>query len=255
MKRPQMNLSVARLFLAAATALFFSSAILAMSPQEKADISKIEESISNQLDGLKADQITPSPIPGLYEILVGTQIYYVSADGEYLLSGQLFEIAERKDLTTPKIAKVKAKAIESFGEDEMVIFAPEKGYQHTVTVFTDIDCGYCRKLHSEIKNYNDLGIRVRYLMYPRAGIGSPSFQKAVNVYCADDRNDAMTRSKAGEDLEERQCKNTVADQFALGHKLGVSGTPAIFLESGTLVPGYVPAKKMLAILQQKNSSR
>jgi thiol:disulfide interchange protein DsbC len=248
-----MYISTGWLLLAAATSLLFSSMIMAMPTQEKADIAKIEKSMKKLLDGRNADQITLTPIPGLYEVLVGAQIYYVSADGEYLLSGKLFEIEKRKDLTTPKLAKVKAEAIKSFGEEEMVIFAPEKGYKHTVTIFTDIDCGYCRKLHDEIKDYNDLGIRVRYLMYPRAGIGSPSFQKAVNVYCADDRNEAMTRSKAGEDLDEKHCKNSVADQFALGHKVGVSGTPAIFLESGDLIPGYVPAKKMQEILNQKSS--
>jgi thiol:disulfide interchange protein DsbC len=248
-----MRISTGRILLAAATSLLFSSAAMTMPTQEKADIEQVRKSVAKLLDGRSADSITPSPIPGLYEVLVGAKIYYVSADGGYLLNGKLFDIEKRQDLTTPKLAKVKAKAIESFGETEMVIFAPEKGYQHTVTVFTDIDCGYCRKLHNEIKDYNDLGIRVRYLMYPRAGVGSPSFQKAVNVYCADDRNEAMTRSKAGEEIEEKQCKNSVADQFALGHKVGVSGTPAIFLESGELVPGYVPAKKMQAILNQKPS--
>jgi len=132
----------------------------------------------------------------------------------------------------------------------MLIFAP-KDYKYTVTVFTDIDCGYCRKLHAEIDQYNAKGIRVRYLMFPRAGVGSPSYQKAVNVWCADDRNQALTRSKAGETLEEKQCKNPVADEYALGQMVGVTGTPAIFLADGELVPGYVPADRMESILKEK----
>ncbi|MCU7811433.1 MAG: DsbC family protein [Candidatus Thiodiazotropha sp. (ex Notomyrtea botanica)] len=207
--------------------------------------------MSKLLSGRQVDSITPSPISGLYEVLVGPQLYYVSADGKYLFSGKLFDINSREDLTTPKVAMVKANAIEQMGEENMVIFSP-KEYEHTVTVFTDIDCGYCRKLHDEIGQYNDLGIRVRYLMFPRAGVGSPAYQKAVNVFCADDKNDAMTRAKAGKDVEERQCENSVAEQYALGQKVGVTGTPAIFLTDGELVPGYVPAAKMQAILKEKS---
>jgi thiol:disulfide interchange protein DsbC len=129
----------------------------------------------------------------------------------------------------------------------MVIFAPEE-YDHTITVFTDIDCGYCRKLHNEIDAFMAEGIRVRYLFYPRAGLGSPSYQKAVSVWCADDRKQALTDAKAGEPLPEKSCENPVADHMALGEAMGVTGTPAILLENGQLVPGYVPAKRMAAIL-------
>jgi thiol:disulfide interchange protein DsbC len=131
----------------------------------------------------------------------------------------------------------------------MVIFAPEK-YQHTVTIFTDIDCGYCRKLHAEVSKYNDLGIRVRYLMFPRAGQGSLAYRKAVSVLCASDRNTAMTRAKAGEEIEMKECDNPVDREMALGQEVGVTGTPAIFLESGDLIPGYVPADRMAAILEK-----
>ncbi|MCU7916136.1 MAG: thioredoxin fold domain-containing protein [Candidatus Thiodiazotropha sp. (ex Gloverina cf. vestifex)] len=234
--------------LAAVFLLVLTSVTIAAPTQQNAEIEKVRQGMSKLLSGRQADSITPSPISGLYEVLVGPQLYYVSADGKYLFSGKLFDINSREDLTTPKVAMVKADAIEQMGEENMVIFSP-KEYEHTVTVFTDIDCGYCRKLHDEIDQYNDLGIRVRYLMFPRAGVGSPAYQKAVNVFCADDKNDAMTRAKAGKDVEERQCENSVAEQYALGQKVGVTGTPAIFLADGELVPGYVPAAKMQAILK------
>ncbi|MCU7853821.1 MAG: DsbC family protein [Candidatus Thiodiazotropha sp. (ex Monitilora ramsayi)] len=237
--------------LAAVFLLVLTSVTIAAPTQQSADMEKVRQGMSKLLSGRQADSITPSPISGLYEVLVGPQLYYVSADGKYLFSGKLFDINSREDLTTPKVAKVKADAIEQMGEDNMVIFSP-KEYQHTVTVFTDIDCGYCRKLHDEIDQYNDLGIRVRYLMFPRAGVGSPAYQKAVNVFCADDKNDAMTRAKAGKDVEEKQCENSVAAQYALGQKVGVTGTPAIFLADGELVPGYVPAAKMQAILKERS---
>jgi thiol:disulfide interchange protein DsbC len=181
--------------------------------------------------------------------MVGPQIFYVTADGKYLLHGKLYDIEKKADVTSPKIAKAKAGYIESVGDENMVIFAP-KDYKHTITVFTDIDCGYCRKLHAEIEDYNDLGIRVRYMMYPRAGEGSESFEKAVSVFCADDRNKAMTRSKAGKDIPSKTCDNPVLSHFELGKMLGVSGTPAIFLESGEMLPGYIPAKKMSDILSK-----
>ena len=251
MKRSDNKAANGWFSVAAAMSLLFTGASLAAPTQQSADIEQVRKGMSKLLAGRTADEINPSPVPGLYEVLVGPQLYYVSADGKYLFNGKLFNIDTREDLTTPKVSKVKADAIDAFGEENMVIFSSDKGFQHTVTVFTDIDCGYCRKLHAEIDQYNDLGIRVRYLMFPRAGVGSPSFQKAVNVFCADDKNDAMTRAKAGETLKEKQCDNTVADQYALGHQVGVTGTPAIFLDNGELVPGYVPAAKMQAILKEK----
>jgi thiol:disulfide interchange protein DsbC len=233
----------------AALSLVLATGVMAAPSKENADIEKIREGVSKLLPDHEVSSVESSPIPGLYEVMVGAKLFYVSADGKYLINGNLYDINSREDLTTPKMAKVKVEMIEKIGEENMVIFAPEK-YQHTVTVFTDIDCGYCRKLHKEIQEYNDLGIRVRYMMFPRAGIGSDSYQKAVNVVCADDRNDAMTRAKAGETIEEKQCENTVAQQYDLGQKVGVSGTPAIFLENGELVPGYVPAKRMAAMLKE-----
>jgi thiol:disulfide interchange protein DsbC len=235
--------------LSVALSLVLATGVMAAPTKQNAEIEQVRQGVSKLLSGQEVSSIEPSPISGLYEVMVGPKLFYVSADGKYLLNGSLYDINSREDLTTPKVAKVKAQMIEKIGEDNMVIFAPEK-YQHTVTVFTDIDCGYCRKLHNEIQQYNEQGIRVRYLMYPRAGIGSPSYQKAVNVLCADDRNDAMTRAKAGEDIEKKQCENSVAQHYDLGQTLGVNGTPAIFLESGELVPGYVPAKRMAAMLSE-----
>ncbi|MEW8440217.1 MAG: DsbC family protein [Candidatus Thiodiazotropha taylori] len=230
-------------------ALLMVSTLNAEVTQQDADMENVRNGMNKVLKSGEITSITPSAVDGLYEVMVGPQLYYVTADGKHLLNGKLFNIEKREDLTTPKISKAKAVYIESIGEDNMVIFAP-KEYKHTITVFTDIDCGYCRKLHEEMKDYNDLGIRVRYMMYPRAGIGSESFQKAVSVLCADDRNEAMTLSKAGEEIPLKNCENPVRDHFQLGQLLGVNGTPAIFLQNGDMLPGYVPAQKMSSILNQ-----
>lgn len=201
----------------------------------------------------KIESIQETPIKGLFEVVVGADVIYVSGDGKYMIHGRLIDMTghkDLKDLTEPRRAAVRRQAVDKAGEDRMVIFAPAK-YDHTITVFTDIDCGYCRKLHREIADYGAEGIRVRYLFFPRAGIDSGSFKKAVSVWCADDRRQAMTDAKAGKQIETKRCKNPVEDHFELGKQLGISGTPAILLESGELVQGYVPAKRLAAMLNAK----
>ncbi|MCU7854219.1 MAG: DsbC family protein, partial [Candidatus Thiodiazotropha sp. (ex Lucinoma borealis)] len=137
--------------------MLFVSYAMAESTQQDAEVLKVREGINKILKSGNISSITPAEVSGLYEVMVGPQLFYVSADGKYLLSGKLFDLDSREDLTSPKVSRAKAQAIEAVGEDNMVIFAPEK-FQHTVTIFTDIDCGYCQKLHSEIDDYNELGI-------------------------------------------------------------------------------------------------
>lgn len=220
--------------------------------EDSADIQQVREGVSQLIKGVEADSIEPSPIAGLYEVMIGPQLYYVSKDGKYLLTGKLYDIASKQDLTSSKVAEAKSKAIEAVGEKNMVIFAPED-YKYTVTVFTDIDCGYCRKLHNEMDQYNGLGIRVRYLMFPRAGIGSPSYDKAVSVWCSDDPQKAMTLAKSGKKIEPKTCENPVKSQYELGQVVGVTGTPAVFFDDGELLPGYLPAQRLLAYLKQKET--
>ncbi len=214
------------------------------------DTAAVRKALAELLPGVEPDSVTATPVAGLYEVAVGPRLFYISADGRYLIQGQVFDIKNRKNITEDKIAKAKKTAIDELGEQNMVIFAPEK-YDHTVTVFTDIDCGYCRKLHNEMDGYNDKGIRVRYLFFPRAGVGSKSYQKAVSVWCADDRNAAMTQAKNGMPLPEKDCENPVRREMQLGQLLGVTGTPAIFLEDGQMLPGYIPPDKLKAFLTEK----
>lgn len=251
-QRKEKALRFAGMMTVAATIVMGGAYSTVLQADEKTEIEQVKAGVGKLIAGGKADSIQPSMIDGLYEVMIGPQLFYFSSDGKYLISGQLFELETRKDLTTPRVSQAKAKAIEDVGEENMVIFSPEE-YKHTVTVFTDIDCGYCRKLHNEIKDYNDLGIRVRYLMYPRAGVGSPSYDKAVSVWCSDDRKDALTLSKAGKDIAEKKCENPVKSHMELGQSLGINGTPAVFLEDGELMPGYVPAARMSAVLKQKDA--
>ncbi|MEN8179309.1 MAG: DsbC family protein [Pseudomonadota bacterium] len=236
----------------AATMAFSGGYVSLVQAEESAEIKQVREGVGKLISGGQPDSIEPSAVSGLYEVMIGAQVYYVSKDGKYLLTGKLYDIENKVDLTTPKLAKVKIKAIEAIGEDNMIIFAPED-YKHTVTVFTDIDCGYCRKLHKEIDQYNKLGIRVRYLMFPRAGIGSPSYDKAVSVWCSDNQQEAMTLSKAGKDIDKKTCENPVKSHYELGQAVGVTGTPALFFDDGELLPGYLPAARLMSYFQKKEA--
>ena len=206
------------------------------------------EGLQKIFPGTPVDSVKPAGMPGLYQATVGARLFYVSEDGKYLMQGELYDIDARVNLTELAETEIRLAAMQEITEDEMIIFEPKEA-KHTITVFTDIDCGYCRKLHGEMEAYNDKGIRVRYLFYPRSGPNSPSFDKAVSVWCADDRNQAMTDAKTGKPVEPRTCDNPVADHYALGGTMGVRGTPAIILEDGEMLPGYVPADRLSKALE------
>jgi len=213
----------------------------------------IEKSLQRIAPGFKPDSVTPSPIEGISEVLVGPRLYYVTNDGKYLIQGSLIEVKSRTDLSEARRKSIRLDAVNAVGEDNMIIFPASKP-RHTISVFTDIDCGYCRKLHKEVGQFNDKGISVRYLFFPRSGLNTPSYDKAVSVWCADDRNAALTDSKAGKSLPRADCDNPVKAHFELGKLLGVAGTPAIVLDNGELVPGYMPAAKMSRMLDKKSGS-
>jgi thiol:disulfide interchange protein DsbC len=199
--------------------------------------------------GKEPTSIKPSPIKDLYEVTIGSQIFYLSEDGKYHFSGDIIDLDTKQNVTDEKRDSLRKAALDAFGEKNMIVFGP-KVPKHTITVFTDIDCGYCRKLHNEIADYTKLGIKVRYLAFPRAGLASESYTKAVSVWCADDRQKAMTNAKQGGNLPTKTCDNPVAAEYALGQELGVTGTPALVLENGKIYPGYAPAKQLFDILEK-----
>lgn len=202
------------------------------------------DTLKEALGGQEPDTVRDAPVKGLYEVVIGPQLYYLSEDGRYVVNGSVIDLEQGTDVTEPRRAEIRSDVVDNVGEQNMVIFAPDSEAKHTVTVFTDIDCGYCRKLHNEIHQYNEAGIRVRYLFFPRSGPQTESYFKAVSVWCADDRLNAMTRSKLGETIETRSCENPVDEHYELGKRIGVTGTPAILTESGQLIPGYIPAAKL-----------
>ncbi|MGR8934192.1 MAG: DsbC family protein [Gammaproteobacteria bacterium] len=213
-----------------------------------ADEAQITQALAKSMPSLKVDSVSPSEIKGLYQVVVGANIFYASEDGKYLVQGKIFDLAERKDITEAKLADARIKAILKLGEDKMINF-PAKIKKHNVYVFTDIDCGYCRKFHSEIDKYLAEGISVHYIFFPRAGKDSDSYKKAVAVWCAKDRNAALTAAKKGNDPKAVNCDNPVDQQMALGVEVGVRGTPMIVTEKGVTFPGYLPPKQLAEALQ------
>ena len=221
-------------------------------PAANADENAIRESMAKSMPTVKIDSVKPSVVKGFYEVIVGTNIFYVSDDGKYLLQGRLVDVAARKDLTEEKLSGTRIQAIEKIGQENMIVFKPKIG-KYTVTVFTDIDCGYCRKLHSEIDQYLAQGITIQYLFFPRAGKGSDSYNKAVSVWCAKDRNAALTAAKKDQEVPAKTCDNPVDEHMQLGADFDVKGTPMIVTEKGNIYPGYLPAKQLVEALEgEKN---
>ena len=190
----------------------------------------------------KVDRIVETKIPGLYEVSSGAEVLYSSKDGRYILAGDLFNMEDRINLTEQTRSMGRLALLKDIESSNMIVFAPKK-VKHTITIFTDIDCGFCRKLHSQMADYNERGIEIRYLVYPRAGIDSPSYNKAVAVSCAKDRREALTRAKRGDVLENKTCKNPIKANMLLAERFGITGTPTLVLEDGSVVGGYLePAK-------------
>jgi len=214
---------------------------------------RIRASVEKLIPGMTVDSIRTTPIAGLYEVALGPRLVYMTDNGRFLVQGSIIDVEKKENITEARAGVARMRAIDALGEDQMLVFGP-KNAPHTVTVFTDIDCGYCRKLHGEMAKYNDAGIRVRYLFFPRAGEGSDAYKKAVSVWCAGDRKQALTDAKAGKDIPAKTCPNPVDEHMTMGELVGVSGTPFMVLPDGGDLPGYVPAERLKRILAEHAAS-
>ena len=216
----------------------------------ESDLQAIKRTISERLPGATVDHVAPSPIKGIYEVGVdGGDIIYVSADGRYLLSGVMIDLVTQENLTERVLAGRRVKVLNGVPENSMIIYEPEGEVKHTLTTFTDIDCPYCRKMHREMALLNRMGIRVRYMLFPRAGVASKSYEKAVSVWCSDDQQGELTKAKTGAIPEIRECQNPVREHMALARRLGLQGTPYTITDTGRAIGGYVPAPELLESLE------
>lgn len=217
----------------------------AVTPQVRAAITK---AVATVTQGAPVQSIRPSPIPGLFEVMVQGQTLYFSGDGRYMIQGDAYDIATHTRLGDATLRKLRSDAIAHLSPDQIVRFAPPHP-KYTVTVFTDIDCPYCRAFHANMAAINKLGIAVDYLFWPRTGLGTPSAQKAVDVWCAPDRQAAMTAAFAGKPPAYAKCASPVTRDFNLGVALGVDGTPTVLTRNGVVLGGYVDPDELLRRLE------
>nr|WP_298132994.1 DsbC family protein [uncultured Pseudoxanthomonas sp.] len=204
----------------------------------------------------KVDYVGAAPLPGFREVIAGGQLLYISDDGRYLMQGAVIDLQQQEDVmqNSAALAKYRTQLIATIPHSEKIVFAPPNA-KYTVTVFTDIECGYCRKLHEEIAEINRQGIAVEYLAFPRMGLGSQDHKDMISVWCAPDRKRALTDAKAGKSIASRDCKNPVTMEFDVGQRVGVSGTPAIFSAEGVQLGGYLPPAALRAKLDELAAKR
>ncbi len=230
-----------------------SSISLATSGLAAEDVeARLTAQVGAALPGLKVSGVRKAPVQGLYEVSVGSDILYVTADGQFALKGDLFDLEGKRNLSEERRGQMRLSAFRSLKPEAMIEFAP-RDIKHSLYVFTDVDCGYCRKFHQQVGALNDAGIAVRYLAFPRAGVGSETYKKMVSVWCAKDRQTALTSAKNGEAVRQASCANPVEEQYELGQQLGVQGTPTIITDDGRELGGYVPAAELVRIVSDSAS--
>lgn len=218
------------------------------------DVEVINKVLQKLLPKAKPDAIAESVIPGLYQVSYGPDVIYITHDGRYVLRGDLLSTETRQNLTESIRATARLKLVDRVDPKSMIVFAP-RHVKHTVTIFTDVDCAFCRKLHSQIADYNKFGIAIRYLAFPRTGVDTESYYKAVSVWCSADRKTALTEAKLGKPLKRKSCDNPVRKHMALADELGVNATPTLILEDGSLISGYIPPLQMSQMLDRVAAAR
>lgn len=218
-------------------------------PSTNSSNDELKQKLSNTL-GVEISMIQPSPIAGLLQVLTDRGVLYITEDGSKLVHGNVYDMNDRmNNLTEAALAAPRLEMLKPFEQDMLVYKA--KNEKYVVTVFTDVDCGYCRKLHNQMDEYNDLGITIRYLAYPRAGIPSANADEMQAVWCAKDPLQAMTDAKSGGNVKAASCDIDIAKQYRLGGSFGINGTPALILEDGSMIPGYQPPADLLRTLESR----
>lgn len=221
-------------------------------------LAEVTERISERLQEinpeLRPDRVEPSPVADLYQVVIGGQVLYITGDGRYLVQGDMMDLELRRSVSDGLRGQVRLEQLEAHGIDNLIIYPANGDTEHVVTVFTDIDCPYCRQFHGDIDAYNDQGIEVRYVQMPRAGLGSDSHRKAVAVWCAEDRNAAMDEAKQRGDIAgDTDCDDPIEEQLALAQALGVNSTPSIITERGIMHRGLVPADELRQMLDEEKA--
>ena len=214
-------------------------------------VEQVEEHLAKILEqgfpDIDVSSVSSTPIENIYEVVIGTDVVYMTSDGRFIIRGDLIDMQEGENLSREVRSHARANLLKAVPENEYIEFA-SKNSKDIIYVFTDVDCGYCRKLHKDVPELNENAITVRYLAYPRGGLNSPTYKQMVNIWCAEDRPQALTDAKNGLPAivkTKANCKSPVKGQYALGREMRMTGTPAIFLENGRSLPGYMPPSELL----------
>ena len=212
---------------------------------------ELRETLARIAPDMEISAVAESVMPGVYELVSGAQVFYLTPDGKYMLEGSIIDLENRVDISEQRRGGLQVSLIEEVPEDQMVVFNNESGdADRWITVFTDTDCGFCQKLHAEIDTITDANIRVRYLLFPRAGMDSASSRELQSVWCSDDQQEAMTIAKTGGQVPSATCQNPIESHVAVARQVGLRGTPLIYLDSGTKIPGYQPAGELIRMIEE-----
>ena len=225
------------------TSLFTSHSIMA----ETDSVESLRQALAKSMPDVNPTRISVSPVDGLYEVIVGSQVVYMSVDARYMIDGDLIDIKTKKNISEAAKSEIRLAVINKFTSEQMLVYRPEK-VKDVITVITDIDCPYCRRLHSEVPSYLEKNVEVRYIFMPLKG--AADMKKTISVWCSDDQQLALDIVKSGGQIEEKTCDNPIKEHLAMARELGVRGTPAIILENGQLLPGYVPVDKLVAEIRK-----
>ena len=235
-------------------AALVATAPLAMAgaPVDKAQLEKLRAVLEVPSMGLTVGSVKTSEIPGLYEVqFTNGPLVYSTEQGDYFILGDLFSVGPEGyvNLAEKRRDGERVAKLDAVAEEDMIVFSPEGEPRAYITVFTDVTCFYCQKLHKEVPELNKRGVEVRYLAYPRAGVGSDGYKQLASAWCADNPQDTLTKLKNKQTVPEKVCPdNPIAKQYQLGQELGVRGTPAIITQSGQMIPGYQTADELVATL-------
>lgn len=227
--------------------------LVVLSQSYAADYAQIEERLGTLVPDVSDITIAETPLPGLMEVRIRNEVIYMSSDGRYLVQGRMVDLETQIDLTDSAKAEVRRERLSNLDQDEFVTFGNDDA-EFELMVFTDPDCGYCRRLHEQMRDYNREGIRIHYMAFPRAGVGSDTYDKLVSIWCSNDRQHAMDIAKAGGAPDPETCDNPVTEQYELGQSLGVTGTPSMMTFDGEMIPGYVPPQQLRERLERLNGN-
>ena len=238
--------------LALTAGLFLISSVTA--EEVSKELQQVRDTVSGMFDSIAPENVKSSPVDGWYTIQKGSVVAYISADGRYLLQGDMIDLENERNLSEVTRTDARREVMSKVTDEQVITFAPTD-VKYTVSIFTDVDCTYCRRLHSQIDEYMAQGIEVRYLLYPRNGPASQSWNTAEDVWCSVDRNEALTMAKLDQKFDSPSCDSAnVSNSYVVGQQVGLSGTPAIVLDDGTLIGGYLPADELAMRLEQNAAS-